>query len=92
DVLDGKARVATVRGEDVTEPFVAGAYEALELARAVGIRRAVLKESSPSCGTSLIYDGTFSRTKVPGEGVLTALLRRNGFTVISSGEYGKASE
>lgn len=85
DVLDGHARVVTARGEDVTEPFVVGAREALELARALGVHRAVLKEASPSCGSTLIYDGTFTRTRVPGEGLLAALLRRHGFTVTAAG-------
>ncbi|ANY89936.1 MULTISPECIES: DUF523 domain-containing protein [Pseudomonas] len=82
-VLDGRAQVVTVTGMDVSEAFLAGAREALALVRQHGIRVAVLKAGSPSCGNRLTYDGTFSGVKVPGEGVTTALLRREGVQVFS---------
>jgi uncharacterized protein YbbK (DUF523 family) len=47
----------------------------------------VLKENSPSCGSSNIYDGTFSGRKIPGTGVTTALLEQNGIKVISEKEF-----
>ncbi|MFD7063521.1 DUF523 domain-containing protein [Streptomyces sp. NPDC059906] len=77
-VLDGVARVLTESGEDVSLYFVRGARLALEAARAAGVRVALLKESSPSCGSLRVYDGRFSGTRVPGHGVTTALLRRAG--------------
>lgn len=46
-----------------------------------GVTEAVLKEKSPSCGSSLIYDGSFTGTLRPGVGVTAALLLRNGITV-----------
>ncbi|CCQ92377.1 conserved hypothetical protein [[Clostridium] ultunense Esp] len=83
DVLDGKARVMDMEGNDVTDAFLKGAEETLRIARMYGCKGAVLKESSPSCGSTLIYDGTFSRHKIPGQGVTAALLRRNGVEVFS---------
>lgn len=74
-------RVRTEDGTDVTAPFELGAQHALALAQEYGIRWAVLKQSSPSCGSKLIYDGSFSGVKIPGEGRTTALLRRHGITV-----------
>ncbi|TEU17402.1 MAG: DUF523 domain-containing protein [Anaerolineales bacterium] len=85
-VLDGRARVLTIEGEDVTEAFLAGARQALETAQRLGIRQAVLKEDSPSCGSRRIYDGTFSGRTVSGQGVAAALLQRNGITVLSEEE------
>lgn len=82
-VLAGRARVIAVSGEDVSEAFLAGAQLALALVRRHGIRVAVLKSGSPSCGNRLTYDGSFSGVKVPGEGVTTALLRREGVLVFS---------
>ena len=82
-VLDGETQVVTVGGEDVSAQFLAGARLALELVRRHGIRVAVLKSGSPSCGNRLVYDGTFSGTKVSGEGVTSALLRREGVQVFS---------
>jgi uncharacterized protein YbbK (DUF523 family) len=85
-VLDGQARVLTIESEDVTEAFLAGARQSLEAAQRLGIRQAVLKDDSPSCGCGRIYDGTFSGRMVPGQGVTAALLQRNGITVLSEGE------
>lgn len=82
-VLDGQAQVVTVTGLDVSEAFLAGARQALALVREHGIRVAVLKAGSPSCGNRLTYDGTFSGVKVRVEGVTTALLRREGVLVFS---------
>jgi uncharacterized protein YbbK (DUF523 family) len=82
-VLAGAARVLATDGSDVTAEFLAGARGALAVARAHGIRMAVLKEGSPSCGALAIYDGTFQGRKTPGRGVTTALLERNGIRVFS---------
>ena len=90
-VLDGEAQVVTVGGEDVSAQFLAGARLALELVRRHGIRVAVLKSGSPSCGNRLVYDGTFSGTKVSGEGVTSALLRREGVLVFSELELEDAA-
>lgn len=81
DVLDGRARVVNQAGEDVTEAFLRGAEETLRLAHLAGARRAILKARSPSCGAGVIYDGTFSGARRPGDGVTTALLRREGVVV-----------
>lgn len=83
DVLDGRARVLTRDGTDVTRHFVTGAWQALEQARAHRVRIAILKEGSPSCGSLRIFDGTFAGRKVPGEGVTTALLERHGIAVFA---------
>ncbi|MDR4938440.1 DUF523 domain-containing protein [Rossellomorea marisflavi] len=83
DVLDGTARVLDRSGADVTDQYVAGAAETLAICRKMGATEIVLKENSPSCGSSMIYNGDFSGEKIPGEGVTTALLKRNGIKVWS---------
>lgn len=79
---DGE-RVFARDGEDVTAAFYAGARMALALAQQEGCRCALLKERSPSCGSSLIYDGSFTGRKIPGEGVASELLRRHGIAIFS---------
>jgi len=86
DVLDGRARVVTAKGQDVTTQYLAGARAALVTARRFGLRRAVLKSHSPSCGVEQIYDGTFWHRLRPGDGVTAALLKREGIAVYSEGE------
>lgn len=73
----------TVSGLDVTAEFDCGAELALALCQAQGIRFALLKEGSPSCGSRRIYNGRFEGVSVAGEGKTTALLRRNGIAVFS---------
>ncbi len=74
-------------GEDVTAAFRLGAERALELCRAAGCQAAVLKARSPSCGAGCIYDGSFTHTKIPGDGVFAALLRREGIPVYTEETY-----
>lgn len=90
-VLDGQVAVITTEGDDVSGPFLSGAYQALEHVREHGIRIAVLKANSPSCGNLLTYDGTFRGVKVPGEGVTAALLKRHGVRVFSELELPEAA-
>ncbi|WP_277592052.1 DUF523 domain-containing protein [Pseudomonas chlororaphis] len=91
EVLDGLVRVITSEGEDVSAEFLSGARQALELVREHGIRIAVLKANSPSCGNLLTYDGSFSGVKVSGEGVTAALLKRAGVQVFSELELAEAA-
>jgi uncharacterized protein YbbK (DUF523 family) len=77
----GDARVVNVDGEDVTAAYRRGADAAVAIAMAVGAERAVLKARSPSCGSSSVYDGTFSRRLVPGRGVTAAALAAAGLEV-----------
>lgn len=78
-------RVLTRDGTDVTDAFRLGAEKTLEIARINGVRRAVFRERSPSCGCGAVYDGTFSGTLVPGDGVAAALLRASGVEVTGPG-------
>ena len=83
DVLDEKCKVLNIDGEDVTQKFINGAVETLKIARLFHIEEFIGKSRSPSCGCGRIYDGTFSRELIDGDGVTTALLRRNGIRVIT---------
>ncbi|MCD0451795.1 DUF523 domain-containing protein [Actinocorallia sp. API 0066] len=84
ELRDGS--VVTEAGDDVTEQFRRGAEQALAVARKAGVRVAVLKEGSPSCGSSLVNDGTFTGTRVPGTGLTTRLLRAHGIHVFNETE------
>lgn len=75
--------VVTADGGDVTAAYADGAEKTLALAKKHGCRLAILKARSPSCGSGTIYDGTFSHTKIAGNGVTAELLQKNGVRVIS---------
>lgn len=74
-------RVITAHGMDVTDAFCRGAEEAVRLAKLYGVKYALLKERSPSCGAGWIYDGTFSGTRVVGDGVTARRLQEEGIEV-----------
>jgi len=77
-VLEASARVVTDAGRDVTEAFLRGAEGALAACRLHGIRRAFLKERSPSCGVRRTHvDGRL----VDGPGVTAETLARAGIEV-----------
>ncbi|MEM1563511.1 MAG: DUF523 domain-containing protein [Candidatus Bathyarchaeia archaeon] len=76
-------RVITRSGKDVTENFKRGAEETLKIAKLFGIKEAVLKQGSPSCGCGRIYDGTFSGKVIEGDGVTTTLLKKHGIMVVT---------
>jgi uncharacterized protein YbbK (DUF523 family) len=87
NVLDGKAKVVEKSGKDVTDMYIKGAYATLEKAQKINATLVVLKENSPSCGSTMIYNGEFIGNKIAGNGVTSALLRRNGLKVISEKQF-----
>jgi uncharacterized protein YbbK (DUF523 family) len=91
-VLYADARVMNIKGKDVTQYFLTGGQKTLELARLHNIKLAVLKDGSPSCGSTYIYDGSFSGIKKPGKGITTVLLEENSIRVFSEREIPEAVE
>lgn len=87
DVICGKAKVMLKNGMDVTDNFLKGAREALKFARLIGVKKAILKSKSPSCGCEKIYDGGFCGKLRDGMGVTAAYLSANGIEVIDSEEF-----
>lgn len=83
EVLNGKAKVVSKDGKDSSDYFIKGAEEVLNLAKALNIKKAILKSNSPSCGVSEIYDGTFSNKKIEGNGVTAELLIENDIEVFT---------
>jgi uncharacterized protein YbbK (DUF523 family) len=76
-------QVINQAGKNLTTQFLRGALEVVRLARSTGVRYAILKASSPSCGCGLIYDGSFNRCLINGDGVTTALLKKIGIKVLT---------
>lgn len=83
DVIEGKVKVLNKDWDDVTRNFLDGARRVVELAEQFKPNLIIFKEKSPSCGRRKINDGSFTGKIVPGCGVTTALLKKNGFGVIT---------
>ena len=84
EIRDG--RVICEDGTSADEAFRAGARAGLALARMLRPDLVILKSRSPSCGSGTIYDGTFSHTRIPGDGVFAALMKQEGFRVMTDEE------
>ncbi len=90
-VMTGIARVLDASGRSLTEHFLSGARKGLETAIQNGLRVAILKDGSPSCGSTFVYDGTFSGVRRPGQGVTVALLSEAGIRVFGESEIEAAA-
>jgi len=80
-VLTGNARVVENTGADVSELYIKAARETVDFAMRHGCRHAVLTDGSPSCGSTFIYDGSFTGKRKSGMGTTTAALRQVGVRV-----------
>lgn len=84
EIKDGK--VISNDGSDVTAFFEAGALKALKIIQESGADTALLQPRSPSCGSVQIYDGSFSKRLIDGQGIFAKLLSENGIKIIDAGK------
>ena len=78
-----KGKVLNKEGRDVTRQFQTGAELALNICKYLQIKIAILKDGSPSCGSSEIHDGRFTGRMIKGKGITTTLLEKNGIKIFS---------
>jgi uncharacterized protein YbbK (DUF523 family) len=83
DVLNNKSSILSSSGREVTQSVINGSLAGLKICILAGVKRAILKEKSPSCGVKTILNGGKPKN---GSGVFAALLKRNNIEVISSDE------
>ncbi len=82
----GNERVITEEGADMTASFISGAEKTCRIAGIIGAHSAILKFRSPSCGYGMIYDGTFTGTKIEGKGIAAAMLEKSGIKIITENQ------
>lgn len=85
EIVNGK--VVDDTGKDVDEDFRRGVALAMERIKNEPIGFAVLQSRSPTCGVHQIYDGSFSGTLIPGQGLLAKELIRKGIKVLDAEEF-----
>jgi uncharacterized protein YbbK (DUF523 family) len=90
-VLQRQGVVLEDDGNDVTDLFIKGAELAAERAIAAGCVAAVLTDGSPSCGTTYVYDGSFTGGTLPGMGVTAQLLSDCGLAVFAESQIEEAN-
>ena len=84
--IQADRRVLRKDGKDITDEYKKGAKEALRLAKLFDCKLAILKERSPSCGSGVIYDGSFTGNKINGDGITAELLKKEGIRIIGGSE------
>lgn len=80
ELVDGVAK--TKEGISCDKEYREGANKALEIAKKENPDLIILQSRSPSCGVKEIYDGTFTKTKINGQGVFAKLAIKEGYKVI----------
>ncbi|AFA47163.1 DUF523 domain-containing protein [Acetobacterium woodii] len=86
-MVNGERKVYNKKELDVTEDYRLGAQRTLDTARTSGAKLAIMKSNSPSCGCGKIYDGTFGKNLIDGDGITVALLKENGVRVITEADF-----
>ncbi|MBI3399209.1 MAG: DUF523 domain-containing protein [Deltaproteobacteria bacterium] len=71
-------KVIDINGRDATKEFIDGANEVLRIVKLFDIKKALLKEKSPSCGVRFIYK---NNKLLEGIGVTARLLKTIGVEI-----------
>jgi len=74
-------------GINVTNEFEKGANIALELVKKHNIKKALLKDGSPSCGLTYIYDGTFNGIKINDFGITVRRLLKEKIKIYTENNW-----
>ncbi len=77
-------RAVTRDGDDWTDAFRLGVSRAMALIEGKRIDLAILQSRSPTCGVKQIYDGTFSGTRMAGQGALAHALAERGIPLMDA--------
>ena len=85
-------RVYSKEGKDITREFELGRDRALKIIKekekelSEPVEMAILKAKSPSCGSNIIYDGSFSGKKIAGNGIFVRALKEKGIPVFTEND------
>lgn len=85
-------QILNIKGESMASPFLQGAKISLQLIQKYHIKIAILKDHSPSCGSTHIYDGSFTNTLIKGQGITTRFLRNHGVKVFTENTIQEANQ
>lgn len=75
-------RIINKASIDVTENFNLGARKALDIIKKNNCSKVILKDGSPSCGYTYVYDGSFTGKCIRSQGISARYLKENGIEII----------
>ena len=79
DVLNGCGTICDETGNDMTATFSRAAEESVKISELTSCNLAILKQRSPSCGTSYVHQ---NGQLIKGMGVTAAKLQKAGIRVL----------
>ena len=82
EILKGEGKAINTEGKDVTQNLIRGAEEVLKIAKMLNIKKAILKDGSPSCG---VMHTNINWERVKGKGITALLLEKNGIKIETIG-------
>ena len=74
-------------GNDYTSFFLKGVESVIEKSKKENPDAFILQPRSPSCGFGIIYDGTFSKTLIKGNGLLSQKLLEKGYKIYNPSSF-----
>lgn len=80
-------RVRNKEEEDVSEAFYKGAEKEIKKLLDEKADLVITQPRSPSCGKGKIYDGTFSKTLIDGDGIFVQMCKNNGLCIKNVDEF-----
>lgn len=75
-------RIINQNNEDLTHCFELGKELSLKKLEDNDCHQVILKDASPSCGYKTIYDGSFTKNLISGQGITTKYLLKHSIKVI----------
>ena len=79
--------VYSKENKNVTSNFLEGSRKVANIALYNRIKKAILKENSPSCGVHNVYDGNFDNKLIEGNGITTKKLKSLGIECYTIEEF-----
>ena len=72
---------------NVTKEFNKGKDIVLDLVKKYDIKKALLKDGSPSCGSTYIYDGTFTGKRIKSLGITSRFLKELNIKIYTENNW-----
>lgn len=80
EIVNGK--IKDKNGRDLDNIYKKGVQKVLDQIKDQDIDLAILQSRSPTCGVKQVYDGSFTKTLIDGQGILAKALIDKGYKVI----------
>lgn len=85
EIVNG--RIKDKSGNDLDKRYKLGVESVINGIRHEEIDIAILQSRSPTCGVKQIYDGSFTKTLIYGQGIFARELIKRGYNVVDIEDF-----